>query len=435
MKPTGYLPFLAKSYLHASDAPRPIRYILRLCYIGITIGALSLMLSLIIMRGFEREVSAKMKGINADITITGYGQQLDMPSLKKHINTVMGPFITGMSGSSTRYLLLHRNNQTEMLFMRGIVPADEARTTSLPTKIIHPKTTSLPHLLGKHNSIIIGAQLAQKHRLDCGDTVTAYAPHEGAGSYLNLEKHTLTVAGIFRIGLEEYDTNVAYCNQETMRTLCPDCTGVDQIVATIAPPPSPPTNAPWQQRLRAWWSRTTTSTAEHAARQLLKLKLLLTGLSVRGWHELYPDLVSSLNLEKYMMTIVLGLIALVASMLMICLLFMFIQYKQRDIALLRALGARQEDIYCLFRRIGMTIVMRATLTGLALAGSIGWWIDAYKPIQLPDAYYISYLPAALEPISFIVIFVVSLLLGYLACLIPLRQLRTVSITNTLRQSS
>lgn len=435
MKQTQFVPFLATTYLRAKNAPRSIRYILRLCYLGITIGALSLMLSLIIMRGFEREVSTKMKGINADVTITAPGRQLDAQSITNHITRTLGPFISGTSGSSTRYLLLQHNNHTDMLFMRGITPRDEARTTSLETKVTTPAGGTLENLLKEPNSIIVGAQLADKHRLSCGDGITTYAPHEGAGAYLNLEKHILTVTGIFRVGLEEYDSNVAYCNQETMKKLCPDCTGIDQIVATFSSPPAPPANAPLIQKLRAWWVRLTTSTTEYLERQVFKLKLLLAGLSVRGWYELYPDLVSSLNLEKYMMTLILGLIALVASMLMICLLFMFIQYKQRDIALLRSMGAREDNIYRLFLRIGMTIVMRATLTGLTLAGIIGWWIDVYKPIQLPDAYYISYLPAALEPISFVVIFFVSLGLGYCACLIPLRQIRTTSITSILRQSS
>jgi lipoprotein-releasing system permease protein len=133
------------------------------------------------------------------------------------------------------------------------------------------------------------------------------------------------------------------------------------------------------------------------------------------------------------MTIVLALIALVASMLMVCLLFMFIQYKRKDIAILRALGASSHDVYRIFRRLGMMIVFRASAAGLLSAALIGWWLDTFRPITLPSIYIVTHLPAAVEPMSFFTIFMVTLLLGYCACLIPLRQLRGMGVAQVLRE--
>ena len=62
------------------------------------------------------------------------------------------------------------------------------------------------------------------------------------------------------------------------------------------------------------------------------------GLDVYSWKDLYPSLVASLKLEKYVSFFILALILLVASMNIISLLFMQITQKRPTIALLQAMG-------------------------------------------------------------------------------------------------
>ena len=119
-------------------------------------------------------------------------------------------------------------------------------------------------------------------------------------------------------------------------------------------------------------------------------------------------------------------------MLIICLIFMLIQYKQRDIAILRAMGTPFGAIHHLFHLIGLTIALRSVSVGLTIAWVIGWWLQTYKMVRLPDAYYLSYLPASLEPFGFIMIFLLTMLLATIACRIPLRQLKKLDISDVLR---
>lgn len=433
MKPTSHITLLTRAYLSASGAPRSLRSILRLSYAGIAIGALSLMLALVITRGFERDIGQRVKSINSDAVITSPGNQLESTSLSRRIHEVMGPYIQGISGSSTRYITAELGNRHQVLFVRGIDPVAEASTTCLPHKIVTPHNSSLAHLLASPGNALIGSGLAQRYRLCCGDQITIYAPQEEESRSIDLAKHTLTITGIFSVGLDEYDSNAAYCSLATMKQLFPKMRGVDQLAVTFKSLPPPHKNLSWARAVRAWSYYLFHSAEAYYHRQLHKLKLLFTGLSVRGWQELYPELVASLTLEKYAMTIVLALIALVASMLMVCLLFMFIQYKRRDIAILRAMGASSHDIYRIFRRLGMMVVFRASASGLLSAALIGWWLDTFQAITLPSIYIVTHLPAAVEPLNFFVIFMVTLLLGYCACLIPLKQLRGVGVSEILRE--
>lgn len=426
--------FLSKKYLATHTAPRSLRIILMLCYLGIGIGAFSLMTTLIITHGFEQEIGKKMKGISSDVIISA-GRPIAFAPLERHVGKWLKRWVKGMSPQITRHALLEHNDAHSVLFLRGIDPMREARTTSLESKLILPYRGKLARLLKEPGSVVLGKRIALNNNIRLGQTIAILAPEPTSRSNLSLEKHEATVTGIFSIGLEEYDANAAYCSLATMQSFYSDAKDADQIALTFSPPPPPPSRMRWWRKVWYRLRQAFMSSEWYAARQLKKVKLLLSGLYVRSWAELYPGLMSSLTLEKYAMTIVLALIALVASMLMICLLFMFIQNKKRDIAILRAMGASEKDIYRLFSRIGMRITLMSVVSGLTLSGVLGWWIKAYKPIRLPDVYYVSYLPAALEPVNFAIIFFVTLILSWLACRVPLQQLKRFSISEILRSSN
>ncbi|MDQ5890235.1 MAG: lipoprotein-releasing system permease protein [Candidatus Dependentiae bacterium] len=423
---------LAHAYLYSSRAPRALVIIKLLCYIGIGIGSCALMLALIITHGFERDISLKMKGISSDVVIESPGNQLDAREVSTYITENMGAAIHGVSASSTRHLIVSHNDISHVMFLRGIDPAGEAMTTSLAEKIITPRKTTLSSLLTDNSALIVGKQFATQHKLWIGSELTVYIPQESGKSKIALEKKVMHIAGIFHLGLEDYDMNIAYCSIDALKKMYEKCLGADQIAVSFAPPHWQRPTTSILQWVRNLWNRLWISTDEYYEQRVRALRALLPGLSVRGWRELYPDLVASLQLEKYAISFVLGLIALVASMLIICLLFMFLQYKHQDIAILQTLGMNGQTIRSLFTRIAMTIVFHAVLVGISIAWLIGWIIDTFKPITLPDVYYIAYLPAALEPIHAIVVAVGTMLLGYLACQLPLRQLKHFSVVQVLR---
>jgi len=367
------------------------------------------MLGLVITHGFERDVSALVKGISSDAVIEAPGKQLDDTALTMYLKNKLPGEIKGISASSTRNVIVSHGDDSRILFLRGVNGADESNVTCLASKIIAPKNSSLASLLAHENGIVVGKQCASMYRLWLGSHIEVYVPGEAGRSKIALEKRRMEVVGIFEVGLEEYDTHIAYCSRGTLKSFFETLAGADQIALSF--------------------------THKQKGPELLKkIRQFLPELSIRSWKELYPGLASSLELEKYAMSLALALIALVASMLLICLLFMFLQFKQTDIAILKTMGMHTKTLYLLFIRIGMTIVLRASLMGLGAALLIGWYIDTYKPIALPDVYYIPYLPAAVEPVHALFVALASLILGLLACTLPLRQLKYLSVASVLRGS-
>jgi ABC-type lipoprotein release transport system permease subunit len=163
-----------------------------------------------------------------------------------------------------------------------------------------------------------------------------------------------------------------------------------------------------------------------------KLQKRLPHLNVYTWKDQYPALVSSLKLEKYVMFLILALITLVASMNMISLLFMQIQHKRRDIAIFRAMGMSSKIIRSIFLRMGLLITSIASICGLMLAACAGYALERYPCIELPDVYYISYIPARMDLEIFLAVFVVTMIIGFCATWFPAQRSRRINISNILR---
>ena len=151
-----------------------------------------------------------------------------------------------------------------------------------------------------------------------------------------------------------------------------------------------------------------------------------------SWKSLYPALVSALKLEKYAMFFILFLMALVAGMNMVSLLFMLITHKQRDIAILRAMGLSTKSLSFIFIFIGFFISLVAGSIGLLGAWLVGLFLQQYHFIKLPDIYQVTHLPVALEWHLFLIVFIVVLLIGFFASWIPAKTMHKIHITNILR---
>lgn len=439
---------LAWKYLRFSQKDRSISFMIKICFLGIFIGTFSLMLTLIITNGFEKVIHEKMQGITSQVIIHAPNNMLDDTSIKKVLQTEFSHQIKATSSSSIKQVIIDRNKQQSVLFIKGIEPETEGLVSSIGKKIILPSNskTILQKLL-INNQILIGHKMAKTYNLSIGDKIKLLIPEPSRKSKkIFLNKSNAIIAGIFNVGLEEYDNNFAYTSLDFLKELFKKEHGVDQISLALNTKPaslisSVKTGSTWStikqilsiNFLVKLFSRLFYFESKKEKEIISSLKNRLTGLTISSWKDLYPALVSSLKLEKYVMFLVLALITLVACMNMISLLFMQIQQKRRDIAIFKAMGMPHKNIKRIFLCIGLSITFFASIFGLGLAALTGYWLENNPIIKLPDVYYISYLPARMDPEIFIVVFLCTMLLGFLATWIPAKRTRKINIVEVLRQ--
>ncbi|MCB9493552.1 MAG: ABC transporter permease [Epsilonproteobacteria bacterium] len=415
---------------------------IKVCFLGIFIGTFSLMLTLIITNGFEKVISEKMQGLNAQIILSSPGNRLDYLQLSSVLKREFFDNIQAISGSSIKQALLEQDEQHTVLFLKGIDPVNEGNVTSFNSKITHPKQATLQALINENN-LFIGHRTASDKGLSVGDDITLLIPEPGGKKKINLRKKQCKVGGIFNVGLEEYDSNFAFIDLETFNELF-DQQGVETITLKLAQPQLifPQLNTITQLISRSWWkdvylwvqNRLTQSLwpEQHEQQVVNKLKQRFPRLQINTWKDLYPSLASSLKLEKYVSFFVLALITLVACMNMVSLLFMHIEQKRPDIALLKTIGMSHTHIRSIFIRIGLSITLFASSLGLACAAIAGYCLQAYPFIKLPDVYFVSHLPARMDCEIFVVVFLATLLLGFLATWLPAQRATKINVTQVLR---
>ena len=99
-------------------------------------------------------------------------------------------------------------------------------------------------------------------------------------------------------------------------------------------------------------------------------RLLGPAFWTRNWMQMNRNLFAALRQEKVLMFIILVLIILVAAFNIVSTLIMMVMEKQADIAILKAMGARNAGIYKIFMLEGMIIGVVGTVLGGARRAGI-----------------------------------------------------------------
>lgn len=401
--------YLAWRYMKTSHTEKTIALMSKLCFFGITISTFALTLVLFVMRGFEKETHAKLQGVHAQVIIRGYGDPLNYDQIARVLKDEF-PEVAAFSPTSMEQCLIQgsAHDDTQVVMIKGIDVATEVLVSSIGNKMVGTdrKPIALHDALNR-NSIVIGSQLAKTADIAPGDTITLLcAQTEQVRSHtITFDEKDAYVSGIFTTGIDEFDATIVLCSLSFFTTLFPE-TGIEQINLTLTP-------------------------SAHEDRVIEQLTKRL-GLEVYSWKDLYPALVSALKLEKYAMVIIFALIALVASMSIMSLLFMQITQKRGDIALLKAMGAQDKTIVSIFLIMGMSIACISCLSGILLAVTAGFLLQRYPLITLPDVYYVSHIPVTIEwPLIFMVISIV-MALSFIATWIPAQKARSFIIAQVLR---
>jgi lipoprotein-releasing system permease protein len=133
--------------------------------------------------------------------------------------------------------------------------------------------------------------------------------------------------------------------------------------------------------------------------------------NVKTWQERNSSLFLALRLEKTMITLFLGVAALIASFSMISVVILLISQKRQEIAILRTIGFSKKGVRNLFWQIGLTLSLLGLGAGLLIGSSISFYIEKNPLNVLPDVYYDSQIPAYLDGVFVLTIFIVGFLIA------------------------
>ncbi|MBN1612972.1 MAG: lipoprotein-releasing ABC transporter permease subunit [Deltaproteobacteria bacterium] len=404
--------FISLRYLRAKRKQVFVSIITFLSMAGILVGVAALIIVLGVMQGFELDLRNKILGINAHIVLMEDGALMSQyQRVKQALSGIDGveastPFIYSQA------MIKARDNASGVV-LRGLSPEDaprvihfgEMREGSLKNLSAHGRhipgldkdSASLP-------GIVIGKELAKNLGVFMLEPVSVMSP-TGVSTPFGMMPRVkrFLVVGIFDSGLYEYDSTLAFLSLEDSQeflNLGERVTGLDIRIRDIYQ--APVVAKAIERKLGfPYWART--------------------------WMDMNKNLFSALRLERRVMFIILSLIVLVAAFNIISILIMVVMEKNKDIAILKSMGATSGSIMRIFVFQGLTIGAIGTLLGCLLGVAVALNIEQVSLFIenlfgfkfLPgDVYYLSELPSHVDYTNVLIIVIVTMVLCFLSTLYP-----------------
>ncbi|PWT76447.1 MAG: ABC transporter permease [Bacteroidetes bacterium] len=158
---------------------------------------------------------------------------------------------------------------------------------------------------------------------------------------------------------------------------------------------------------------------------LIKSKIqsvLGNGFLVQSRYEQNQGLYSVMRVEKWVIYCVLTMILIVACFNMVGALTMLVLEKQKDIQVLKAMGANNNYVQRIFLSEGLLLALVGGVIGILLAVAICWLQVRYHLVPLQgESFLISYYPVKLVPTDFLLVLSTILVVALLASWLPSRK--------------
>ncbi|EGJ51070.1 lipoprotein-releasing ABC transporter permease subunit [Desulfocurvibacter africanus] len=402
--------FIALRYLLALRKQAFISVISLFAVFGVCLGVASLIVVMGVMNGFSTDLRDKILGVNAHVIVmNAHGAMTGADEIARQAADVTG--VTGATPFIYSEVMVSTPRGVKGVVLRGIEPESSSKVLSLSKDMLAGKVEDLDRE-DTHPGIIVGQELAARLGLSVGSMVNLLSPtgSKSAAGFMPKVKF-FTVTGIFKTGMFEYDSSMAYVSLTAAR----DLLGFSgDVVSGI------------ELRLADVYA------AEHVSRQV-ESSLGGYPFLVRNWMEMNANLFAALKLEKTAMFIFLVLIVLVGSFSIITTLVMLVIQKTRDIAVLMSMGAKPREIQHIFMLQGTTIGVLGTLLGYLLGVPVSLLLKKYQFIELPrDVYPVDYLPVRLELLDMTLIGLAAMGLCFVATLYPARKASRLNPADALR---
>ena len=406
--------FVGLRYLRAKRRNRTISLNTFVSITGITLGVAALIGTVGIMTGFKEDIQAKILGTTAHIIVQDRMKDgmSDYDSVASTVQQV--PDVVAATPFVLKQVLLTSQTGVQGIVIRGIDPEREGNVTELaknlasgnladlkkPVKVKQPPLddpTGQP-IETERPGIILGKELALRLGVFMGDTVNVVSPPAGPISAMGMvpKIRTFAVLGIFQSGMYEYDSSLAYIDlgeAQKFFNLGATVTGVEIKVTDVF-------------------------RAAEIARSVEQSLGFAYG--ARDWMQMNRNLFSALKLEKTMMFLLLVLITIVASFNIVSTLTMIVTEKQKEIAILKAMGATSTSIRRVFMLNGLIIGLTGTTIGIPLGYAFLWLIQTFWTFD-PTVYYISRIPVHVLASDVVLVAGSAILISFFATVFPSRQ--------------
>lgn len=413
--------YIGLRYTKAKRDNHFVSFISAASVLGIVLGVVVLITVLSVINGYEQGMRDRYLGMLSHVTVSDTGWQL--PNWQKRRDEVLrtshvveaAPFIE-------KQVMLKQGNEVRGVLLQAVLPEFEKGIGTLSKFIAEPAKFS--DLKAGENQIILGETLAKKLKVERGDSLTLLSPrtlniNPDANSIQDQSPilKEFTVAGTFKVDMQQYDSTTAYVHMKDAS----DLFEMDDFVTGL---------------------RVQLDDIYLAPEVSNEIVAASTGsYLVTNWTTSNRNFFKAIQLQKTMLFFVLILIIAIAAFNLVSTLIMVVTDKESDIAILRTLGMSPAQVMRVFivqgSVLGLVGTILGVIFGLLLASNVGNiipWLEQLLDTHLLQAevHGITQIDAKIETMDVVLISLSALGLSVLATLFPAWKASRVQPAESLR---
>jgi lipoprotein-releasing system permease protein len=390
---------IALRYMRARRAEGFISVIAGFSLMGIALGVATLIIVLSVMNGFRGELLDRILGLNGHIAVvSSTGTLSDYDPLAERVRMIDGvlsvtPLVEGQ-------ILATNGGRAAGALVRGVTPEALAARPSIAGNI---RLGSLDQF-GGGDAVVMGSRLARTLGVRVGDKVTLVSPRGTVTAFGTVPRmQAYRVAATFEVGMFEFDSTFIFMPLAAAQQYFRLGDTVNQLEVFVEDPDA------FQQQRRAI------------------AEVIDPNHRLFDWQQANSSFFNALQVERNVMFLILTLIIVVAAFNIISSLIMLVKDKGSAIAILRTVGASRGLVMRVFFIVGASIGVVGTIAGaiLGLVFSenievIRRWLESLTGTEMfaAEIYFLSQLPAEVDPREVIMVVSMALGLSILATLYP-----------------
>lgn len=394
--------YIAKRYLFAKKSRNAINVISAVSVAGVAVGTMALIIILSVFNGLETMVSAIFNKFDPELKIIAAEGKTFIP------DTAKLKLLSRVDGLSCYSLTIEENallKYGDRQYIATIKGVDEnyAMVTNIDSSMYDGDFILINEKGSNYAVPGIGVAQILGLRINFVEPLNIIVPRRTGSINITADDNPLKKIYIFPSGIfeveKEYDSRYVYVPIEVARELTENEKAVTSIEIKF------------------------TEMADAEKVQKNVSGIFGKGFKVQNRYEQQEIFFKVMKSERLAIFFILTLILIIASFNIIGSLTMLIIEKERDIEILKSLGADNSLIRNIFIFEGWLISIIGAIAGLLLGFIICWLQQTYGLVKLQsDSLMMNAYPVVMKLKDFIVVPVTVLLIGYWAAWYPVRYL-------------
>ncbi|MDR2949368.1 MAG: FtsX-like permease family protein [Prevotella sp.] len=396
---------IARRYLFAKKSHNAINIISMISVCGITVATMALVCALSVFNGFTDVVAKTFSAFDPELQIVPAQGKVFDPTNAQIEQIKKLPEIAFTAEELEENALIKFADRQEPIILKGVSPEFEHLASI--DKLVIDGHFSLRE--GDIDNGVIGAGLAMFLGVRAGflDPVELYVPKRNERINLANPATAFTqseayISGVFALNQQKYDDQMLIVSIDLARELLRYENEISSLDIKV-------------------------KDGANIDKVHSEIKSILgNDFIIKNRFEQQEELYRMVNIEKWVTFLILSIILLIAVFNIVGSLTMLIIEKDEDIKILKSLGGNNKFITKIFLFEGWLITLVGAFAGLVLGLIICLLQQHFGLLKLgstPGAFVIDAYPVSVQFLDIALIFVTVNLIGFLAVLYPINNLR------------